>query len=236
VKGTVPFVRILKLMTMVGEKIRVLLVDDHTLVREGFAKMLELEPDIEVVGQAANAEDAIALVKKNNPEIVLMDVRLSEDSGIDATKRIKEECPKVEVIFLSMYNEDEYIFEAIKAGASGYVLKDISKEELVRAIRVVHSGESLIQPSLAKKVLKEFAHLATEPPHSQTKTPLREISDRELEVLKYVSNGRSNKQIADTLLISETTVKAHLRSIFRKLEVNDRAQAVAYAMRKGLVE
>lgn len=220
---------------MQTEKIKVFLVDDHTLVREGFAKMLSLEPDIDVVGQASTADEAITLVKKTNPEIVLMDVRLSEDSGIEATRRIKDECPKVEVIILSMYNEDEYIFEAIKAGASGYVLKDISKDDLVRAIRVVHSGESLIQPSLAKKVLKEFAHLANEPPQA-AKGTLRELSDREVEVLKFVSNGKSNKEIADTLSISETTVKAHLRSIFRKLEVNDRAQAVAYAMRKGLVE
>lgn len=220
---------------MEQEKIRVFLVDDHTLVREGFAKMLELEPDMTVVGQASDADEALVLVKKLNPEIVLMDVRLSADSGIEATRRIKEECPKVEVIILSMYNEDEYVFEAIKAGASGYVLKDISKDDLVRAIRVVHSGESLIQPSLAKKVLKEFAHMAAEPAQG-AKGSLREVSDRELEVLRYVSNGKSNKEIADVLLISETTVKAHLRSIFRKLEVNDRAQAVAYAMRKGLVE
>jgi len=223
-------------MLMGQEKIKVFLVDEHTPVREGFAKMLELEPDMEVVGQTADPDEAVEMVKKLSPDIVLMDVRLSSTTGIEATKKIKEETPKVEVIILSMYNEDEYIFEAIKAGASGYVLKDISKDDLVRAIRVVHSGESLIQPSLAKKVLKEFAHMATEPVANQAKGSIRELSDRELEVLRFVSNGRSNKQIADSLLISETTVKAHLRSIFRKLEVNDRAQAVAYAMRKGLVE
>lgn len=221
---------------MEREKIKILLVDDHTLVREGFGKMLELEPDMDVVGQASNSDEAFAFVKKLNPDIVLMDIRLPGVTGIEATRRIKEEFPKVEIIILSMYNEDEYIFEAIKAGAGGYVLKDISKDDLVRAIRVVHSGESLIQPSLAKKVLKEFAHLAKETSQPGAKTPLRELSDRELEVLRFVANGNSNKQIADSLLISETTVKAHLRSIFRKLEVSDRAQAVAYAMRKGLVE
>ncbi len=221
---------------MEQERIKVLLVDDHTLVREGFAKMLELEPDLAVVGQASDSKEAFELVKKLNPDIVLMDIRLPGITGIEATKKIKEESPKVEIIILSMYNEDEYIFEAIKAGASGYVLKDISKDDLVRAIRVVHSGESLIQPSLAKKVLKEFAHLAKDTSQGMAKTPLRELSERELEVLRFVANGNSNKQIADSLLISETTVKAHLRSIFRKLEVSDRAQAVAYAMRKGLVE
>jgi DNA-binding NarL/FixJ family response regulator len=220
---------------MEPEKIKILLVDDHTLVREGFAKMLELEPDMDVVGQAANCEEALKAVQSLSPDIVLMDIRLSGVTGIEATKRIKEQFPKVEVMILSMYDEDEYIFEAIKAGASGYVLKDISKEDLVRAIRVVHSGESLIQPALAKKVLKEFAHLAkgTEMP---TKTSIRELSEREVEVLRLVAQGRANKEIAEALKISETTVKAHLRSIFRKLEVGDRAQAVAYAMRKGLVE
>jgi len=221
---------------MENEKIKIFLVDDHHLVREGFAKMLELEPDMEVVGQAAEAKEAIALIKKVNPDIVLMDIRLPGMSGLEATRRIKEEISKVEVIILSMYNEEEYLFEAIKAGASGYVLKDISKEDLTRAIRIVHSGESLIQPSLAKKVLKEFAHLAGDSSGEHGRTPVRGLSEREVEVLQSVSNGNSNKQIADLLKISETTVKAHLRSIFRKLEVSDRAQAVAYAMRKGLVE
>lgn len=221
---------------MEQERIKIMLVDDHTLVREGFAKMLELEPDFEVVGQAADCDEACKLVRKLNPEIILMDIRLPGVTGIEATKKIKEEFPKVEVIILSMYDEDEYIFEAIKAGASGYVLKDISKEDLVRAIRVVHSGESLIQPALAKKVLKEFAHLAKETTQAQAKATIRELSERELDVLRLVAEGHANKQIADSLLISETTVKAHLRSIFRKLEVSDRAQAVAYAMRKGLVE
>ena len=218
------------------EKIKILLVDDHTLVREGFSKMLELESDFMVVGQASHCEEALKQVGTLNPDIVLMDIRLPGTNGIETTKMIKEKYPKVEVIVLSMYDEDEYIFESIKAGASGYVLKDISKDELVRAIRVVHSGESLIQPALAKKVLKEFAHLAKETHAPQKHTPIRELSDREVEVLKLVAEGNSNKEIADKLSISEKTVKAHLRSTFRKLEVSDRAQAVAYAMRKGLVE
>lgn len=217
------------------EKIKILIVDDHTLVREGFAKMLELEQEFVVVGQASECDNAIKQVGSLNPDIVLMDIRLPGTNGIETTKIIKEKFPKVEVIILSMYDEDEYIFESIKAGASGYVLKDISKEELVRAIKVVYSGESLIQPALAKKVLKEFAHLAKES-HTKTHTPIRGLSEREIEVLKLVAEGKSNKEIADILLISEKTVKAHLRSIFRKLEVSDRAQAVAYAMRKGLVE
>lgn len=219
------------------EKIKILLVDDHTLVREGFAKMLELEQDLIVAGQASNCEEALKQAGTLNPDIVLMDIRLPGKNGIETTKIIKERFPKVEVIILSMYDEDEYVFESIKAGASGYVLKDISKDELVRAIRVVHSGESLIQPALAKKVLKEFAHLAKGTQVQEQKHSLiRELSDREVEVLKLVAEGNSNKEIADKLSISEKTVKAHLRSTFRKLEVSDRAQAVAYAMRKGIVE
>ena len=137
-----------------------------------------------------------------------------------------------------MFDEDEYVVEAVKAGATGYLLKDTSQDDLARAIRIVHSGGSLIQPGLARKVLKEFAHLARESVTGTSARPtlLRELSDREVEVLQYVAGGKSNKEIADQLMISEKTVKAHLRSIFRKLEVGDRAQAVAHAMRKGLVE
>ncbi len=218
------------------EKIKILLVDDHTLVREGFAEMLELEQDMNVVGQAASCEEAISLVKKMNPDIILMDIRLSGITGIEATRMIKEQFPKVEVMILSMYNEDEYVFEAIKAGASGYVLKDISKDDLIRAIRIVYSGESLIQPALAKKVLKQFAHLSKETEQTRLKSSLRGLSDREVDVLKLVAEGRSNKEIADVLIVGETTVKAHLRAIYKKLDVHDRAQAVAYAMRNRLVE
>ncbi|MHB2019345.1 MAG: response regulator transcription factor [Candidatus Xenobia bacterium] len=218
------------------DKIRILVVDDHTLVREGFAKMLELSPDLQVVGQAASAREALDKVKTLNPDIVLMDINLPGMNGIDATRQIKTEHPDTEVIILSMYDEEQYVLESVKAGATGYVLKDISQEDLLRAVRTVHHGGSMIQPSLARKVLKEFAHLAREAPAPGRSTLLRELSDREVEVLQYVADGKSNKEIADQLTISEKTVKAHLRSIFRKLEVGDRAQAVAYAMRKGLVE
>lgn len=219
-----------------AEKVKILVVDDHTIVREGTAKMLELTPEFKVVGQAASAREGLDQVRALQPEIVLMDIKMPGINGIEATRLIKAEFPEVEVIILSMYDEEEYVVEAVKAGATGYLLKDSSQEDLVRAIRIVHSGGSLIQPGLARKVLKEFAHLARENVGQAKPTLLRELSDREVEVLQYVAEGQSNKEIADHLMISEKTVKAHLRSIFRKLEVGDRAQAVAHAMRKGLVE
>ncbi len=218
------------------EKIKVLLVDDHNLVREGFAKMLELEPDMDVVGQAANGEEACTMVEELKPHVVLMDIRLPGFTGIEATKLIKEKFPSVEVIILSMYDEEEYISEAIRAGASSYVLKDISKDELVRAIRVVRSGESLIQPVLAKKILKGFANLVRDKEIAEVKAAIGGLSNRELQVLRLAAQGQANKQIAQTLTISEMTVKAYLRSIFTKLEVNGRTEAVAYAMRKGWVK
>lgn len=225
---------------MEREKVKILVVDDHTLVREGTAKMLELAGEFEVIGQASAAREALDKIKELNPDVVLMDIKMPGINGIEATRMIKAEWPEVEVIILSMYDEDEYVVEAVKAGATGYLLKDSSQDDLARAIRIVHSGGSLIQPGLARKVLKEFAHLARESAGGGSGQPrqtlLRELSDREVEVLQYVAEGKSNKEIADTLMISEKTVKAHLRSIFRKLEVGDRAQAVAHAMRKGLVE
>lgn len=222
------------------EQVKILVVDDHTLVREGTAKMLELSGEFKVVGQASAAREALDQIKKLNPDVVLMDIKMPGINGIEATRMIKQEWPEVEVIILSMYDEDEYVVEAVKAGATGYLLKDSSQDDLARAIRIVHGGGSLIQPGLARKVLKEFAHLARENTGAaagmKNQILLKELSDREVEVLQYVADGKSNKEIADQLMISEKTVKAHLRSIFRKLEVGDRAQAVAQAMRKGLVE
>lgn len=218
------------------ENIKILIVDDHTLVREGFAKMLDLEPQFEVVGQSSSARDALEKTAKLKPDIVLMDIKLPGINGIEATKLIKRDFPDVEIIILSMYDEEEYVLESVKAGATGYVLKDISQEELFSAIKVVHSGGSLIQPGLARKVLKEFVHLAKDITVPGKSSAMKELSEREIEVLQCVSEGKSNKEVAEQLSISEKTVKAHLRTIFRKLEVSDRAQAVAEAMRKGLVE
>ena len=220
-----------------NERIKILLCDDHNLVREGFAKMLELEEDFLVVGQAASADEALIKARQLKPDIILMDIKLQGINGIEATRMIKAEIPQTEVIILSMYDEEEYVRESVKAGATGYVLKDISQEELIRNIKVVHSGGSYIQPSLARKVLQDLASMGKSRSSSQSReSTIRELSDREIEVLQHVADGKSNKEVAAALTISEKTVKAHLRSIFRKLEVGDRAQAVATAMRRGLVE
>ncbi|MCD6309404.1 MAG: response regulator transcription factor [Candidatus Eremiobacteraeota bacterium] len=215
------------------QKIGIILVEDHRLVREGFANMLSLQEDFEVKGEATTAEEAFELIRKYRPDIVLMDIKLPGMNGIEATKQIKKEFPDVEVIMLSMYDEDQYVLESVRAGATGYVLKDISQEELFNAINVVYRGGSLIQPYLARKVLDSIAKGETT---EKARTSLRQVSDREVEVLQCVAEGLTNKEIAEKLFISEKTVKAHLRSIFRKLEVGDRAHAVAYAMRRGWVE
>lgn len=221
----------------INDTIKIMLVEDHRLVRESFAQMLELEEEFVVVGQAANANDALHLALSLKPDVILMDIKLPGVNGIEATRMIKKELPDTEIMMLSMYDEEEYVREAVKAGATGYVLKDISQEDLIRNIKVVYSGGSYIQPSLARKVLQDLASGGKAKSQAIPRSSsIKELSDREIEVLQLVADGKSNKEVAQVLTISEKTVKAHLRSIFRKLEVGDRAQAVATAMRKGLVE
>lgn len=212
-----------------AEKIRVLITDDHTLVREGFANMLSLETDIEVVGQASDAKESIKKVGELKPDIVLMDIKMTGMNGLEATRVIRREYPDTDVIILSMYDEEDYVRRAVEYGATGYILKDTSKEALLRAIKVVKDGGSLIQPSLAKKVLKDLAQRKESPSYT------KELTEREVQIIQLLSEGNSNKDIGDSLFISEKTVKSHLRSIFKKLEVSDRAQAVAFAMRQGWV-
>lgn len=222
-----------------SDRIRILVVDDYTLVREGFARMLELCPDFEVVGQASSAQEALDRCRLLQPDLVLMDIKLPLINGIEATRMIKDKWPNIEVVILSMYDEDEYVMEAVKAGATGYLLKDVTHEQLFETVRVVYNGGSMMQPNLARKLLREFAQIARSSPgvsRPEGNAQPLVLSDREVEVLQSVAEGKSNKEIADALTISEKTVKAHLRSIFRKLEVGDRAQAVAYAMRRGWVE
>jgi DNA-binding NarL/FixJ family response regulator len=211
------------------QKIRVMVADDHPVVREGLTTMLARENDIEVLGEAQNGREAIEKARVLQPDIVLMDLRMPEIDGIEAIRQIKAENPKVKFIILTTYDNDEYIFKGIEAGARAYLLKDAPRSELFKAIRAVNRGESLIEPAIAGKVLDRLAELSR---HSQ---PTETLSERELEVLTLIAKGASNKLIAANLQIGESTVKTHIQGIFNKLGVNDRTEAVTQAIKKGFV-
>ncbi len=210
-------------------KIKILIADDHPVVREGLSAMLSREKGIEVVGEAENGREAIIKTRSLHPDIVLMDLRMPEIDGVEAMRQIKAGNPDVKFIVLTTYDNDEYIFRGIEAGARAYLLKDAPREELFRAIRAVNRGESLIEPAIAGKVLDRLAELSR-----QVQAP-EVLSEREVEVLTLIAGGTSNKLIADTLNIAESTVKTHIQSIFHKLEVNDRTEAVTQAIRKGII-
>jgi len=210
-------------------KMKILIADDHPVVREGLVTMLSRENDIEVVGEAQNGKVAIEKARELKPDIVLMDLRMPEVDGIEAIRRIKSENPQVKFIVLTTYDNDEYIFKGIEAGARAYLLKDAPRAELFKAIRAVSRGESLIEPAIAGKVLDCFAELSR-----QTQSP-EALSERELEVLTLIAKGTSNKLIATNLNIGESTVKTHIQSIFHKLNVSDRTEAVTEAIKKGIV-
>lgn len=211
---------------------KVFLCDDHRLFREGLRKILELESDIKIVGEASDGEEAIKMIKKTRPDIVIMDIGMPGMDGVSATYKIRKEGPRINIIILTVYQDEPHIFEAIKAGAIGYLLKDISSDELIEAIRRVYKGEALIQPSIAPKLLKEFTVLSKKKADGQTYIGLTE---RENEILKLITLGNSNKEIASKLYISEKTVKNHISNIFQKLHVNSRTQAALYALRQKKV-
>lgn len=212
--------------------IRVLLADDHALFRQGVRRLLEAAEDIEVVGEAETGEGTVRLVEDLAPDIVLLDVAMPNLSGIDAARLIKTSSPRTGVIMLTVHADEEYLFEAIKAGAMGYLLKDATPEELMRAIRVVHGGEGLLAPTMAAKVMREFARTRETKDLAGVFNPL---TNREVEILQYVAAGLANKEIAHRLSISERTVKNHLSNIMEKLHVNSRTQAAVFALRSGLV-
>jgi len=213
------------------ETIRVLLADDHAIVREGLRTILGFQEGIEVVGEASDGQEAVDLTQKLLPDVVLMDIRMSKLDGVEATRRIKAQNPQIGVIVLTNYDDDRYVFEGIEAGASGYLLKDISSDDLAEAIRRVAQGESLMAPSVLRKVLDEFAHRAEE-----RELPHEALTPRELEVLQALAGGLKNEEIAKELFITEKTVKSHLGSIFSKLGVNDRSQTILYAIKHKLVD
>jgi DNA-binding NarL/FixJ family response regulator len=209
--------------------IRVMIVDDHTVVRDGVATMLGRQPDISVVGEAANGREAIGIAKTLNPDVILMDLRMPEMDGVEAMRQIRADNQEVKFIVLTTFDTDEYIFHAIEVGAKGFLLKDASREELFEAVRAVDRGESLVQPGVAARLLDRFAELSRPTPDE----PL--LSARELEVVQLMSTGAANKEIAASLSISESTVKTHVANIFQKLDVNDRTGAVTTAVQKGII-
>ncbi|MFH1784778.1 MAG: response regulator transcription factor [bacterium] len=214
-----------------SDSIRVLLCDDHTLFRQGIRKLLELEKNIEVVGEANNGEELLGVLKKSGPDVILMDIGMPKMDGVTATYKIKKKSPRISVIILTVYEDEPHIFEAIKAGAMGYLLKDVSIDELLDAIRKVYKGEALIQPVIATKVLKEFA-LMDKRNIKEGNKMYSDLTDREKEVLRLIALGGSNKEIAKKLGIKEKTVKNHISNIFQTLHVNNRTQAALYALGK----
>lgn len=214
-------------------KVRVAVVDDHMLIREGLRKVLSLEPRIKVVAEAANGDDAWRIVRETPVDVVLLDINMPGKNGIETCKLIKNEKPEVNVIALTIHDEEQYLFEMVRAGASGYVLKDISPDVLADTILRVADGESFIPPAMMNKMLDEYKRVAARPPGL---IPGNRLTRRELEVLQLVAEGKTNRAVAEALFISEKTVKNHLTNIFQKIDVRDRTQAVLYAIKNKIVK
>ncbi len=215
--------------------IRVLLVDDHALFREGLETLLSIHRDIQVVGQAGNGQEAVEVAAKVQPDVVLMDVRMPILDGVRATRLLKEAQPQCRVIVLTTFDDDEYIFDALRMGAVGYLLKDVASTQLVEAIRAAAQGESSLEPSVAAKVIAEFTRVSGMIPPAQMEGLVESLSERELEILSLIARGASNKEIASQLYIAEGTVKNHVTHILGKLDVRDRTQAALKAREMGLL-
>jgi len=212
--------------------IRVLIADDQGMVRSGLRSLLEDEPDIVVVAEAVDGIDAVTAIAKHRPDVVLMDIRMPELDGIEATRRSLESFPEMRVLVLTTFDLDEYVFEALRAGASGFLLKDAPAEDLVAAIRLLARGEALLAPAVTRRVIEQFARTPRiEPPAAQTL-----LTPREQDVLVELAHGRTNAEIAASLFVSEGTTKTHVSSILAKLGLRDRVQAVIYAYEAGLVQ
>jgi len=212
------------------DRIRVLLAEDHVVVRQGTRQLLEREQDLEVIGETGDGEEAVQLAAALKPDVIIMDIAMPKLSGIEATKQIKALLPSVAVLILTGYDYDEYIFSLLEAGAAGYLLKSVSGDELIDAIRAVNAGEPVLHPVVIGKLMTRFKPSAARPAEAR---PLELLSEREMEVLRLAAKGMSNKDIGEALFISVRTVQAHLRSIFNKLAVGSRSEAVLYGLRRG---
>jgi DNA-binding NarL/FixJ family response regulator len=212
----------------------VLIADDQALVRVGLRKILEAEPDTSVVGEAADGEEAVAAARRLRPSVVLMDIRMPVLDGIEATRRIAAAQPSTHVLILTTFGLDGYVYDALRAGASGFMLKDAPPEEIAAGVRIVAGGEALLAPSVTRAVIEEFAR--QRPPPAETPTTLGELTRREREVLDLLARGLSNPEICERLVISEATTKTHVARILQKLDLRDRVQAVIYAYESGIVQ
>ncbi|MDP9304612.1 MAG: response regulator transcription factor [Actinomycetota bacterium] len=215
-------------------KIRIVIADDQALVRSGFRLIVDARPDLEVVGEAEDGEQAVALVEELEPDVILLDIRMPNIDGIEATKRIVESGSGTRILVLTTFDLDEYVYGAIRAGASGFLLKDVRPGELVDAIRVVASGNALLGPTAVERLLRRFSVAVDDRPIDTA--AVGSLTDREAETLRLLANGLSNAEIAATLVVSETTVKTHVSNLLRKLGVRDRVQAVIAAYDAGVVQ
>ncbi|ABR49280.1 two component transcriptional regulator, LuxR family [Alkaliphilus metalliredigens QYMF] len=213
------------------KKIKILLVDDHSLMRQGLKQIIELEKDMEVIGQAGDGEEALEKVKQVCPDVILLDINMPKLNGIQVLRRLKDMDKTTKVIMLTFHEDREYLFETINLGANGYVLKDAESDSLIKAIRDVAMGESYIHPSLASQLVKEFNRRDD---HHDKEPREGKLTKREYEVLTLIAEGQNNKEIASNLFISEKTVKNHVSNIFKKIHVNDRTQAAIYAYKHNI--
>ena len=214
-----------------------MIADDHAFFRRGLEVVLKAEDDIEIVGEACDGAEAVQIASEAVPDVVLMDIRMPKVSGIEAARQMKETAPSAKIVILTISDEEEDLFEAIRAGASGYLLKDIPLDELAESVRAVHGGQSLINPSMAAKLLAEFAAMASRDGTERAEqVPAPRLTEREIEVLKLVARGMNNRDIAKELFISENTVKNHVRNILEKLQIHSRMEAVMIAVRENLIE
>ncbi|MGW3209441.1 response regulator [Streptomyces sp. NPDC001135] len=221
-------------MTSGAGTIRVLIADDQQMVRQGFTVLLNTQPGIEVVGQAVDGRDAIARTAELAPDVVLMDIRMPELGGIEATRRITADQPAVRVLVLTTFDLDEYVYEALRAGASGFLLKDASADQLAEAVRVVAAGDALLAPGITRRLIAEFSRLDGRP-RAPLKQRVGDLTERETEVLALIAQGLSNAEIAQRLVVAEQTVKTHVGRILVKLGLRDRTQAAVFAYESGLV-
>lgn len=213
------------------DTIKVMLVEDHVLVREGTRELLEREEDLQIVAEAGDGEEAVRLAAEHSPDVVIMDIALPGINGIEATKQIKAAHPEIAVLVLTAFDDDQYIFALLEIGAAGYLLKDVCAEDLIKAVRAVRAGESVLYPSVARKVIGYFSQRAYKRPPDEIAPD--HLTDREMEVLNLAAKGMTNREIAGALTISARTVQVHLSNVFSKLEVGSRTEAVLYALRKG---